>query len=661
MKLNKGTEKKLVETIFGDYELVQQGESNNGAFYTFEKDSIKRHVKIVDKEKEEEEGLDERSISELASGSDHIARLIETGDLSDRYGYLVFEYISGRDLGKIQKLNKDQLLKLAKQITEAIEYMWSKGVVHRDIKPGNIMLGDDGNFYLVDLGIGYFMETPDRNNTKTKGSRYYSSPEQFFASTDSRIEITFASDLYSLGMVLFEKATGNHPKATWTSKHNGYGELITQTEPPTIESLISDLPKELIIFINKSLQVYKIDRFITPRYALNVLNNAEIEDDDSGKVYLHDYSNNYSYIDPYISAEEAIKPDAIIVNVLQGSERLKTLEKMGYEVIVDPITYRLPHPLSSGDALKKKYGYKTKATFDADRINLERDDIIHRVLEQQKKSKIFILPYFAIESLDDPFLSVNKMIWLKGKLIAKELDEFKKVYGGIVIPASVTKETRSTDKLINLIHSKYDIDGYYVIFESPDDKVMAIDSITFLTNIRKIMDALSSMGEVIVANADISYMMLCGSQALVYGWSNSKRRFNYDSELYGKSSGWMPKDFDPKLLYYIPQLMTLVKGEEELETIYTFAPRGAIECRCDACVELSPYDGITPKQLDLAARHYFKNVVEQRKKLNGTKATKVSELNDAIALTQEIKKLSRNTVGSKLIPNHEAILSVVNN
>ena len=197
------------------------------------------------------------------------------------------------------------------------------------------MLGDDGNFYLVDLGIGYFMETPDRNNTKSKGSRYYSSPEQFFVSTDSRVEITFSSDLYSLGMVMFEKATGTHPKSSWSSKQNGYGELITQTEPPKIESYVTDLPTALIIFINKLLAVYKSDRFLSPVQALSLLKGEPAQAVTTGKIFLHDTANNYSFIDPFLESEAKNKPDAIIVSVLQGDDRIKTLAKYGYAIIID--------------------------------------------------------------------------------------------------------------------------------------------------------------------------------------------------------------------------------------------------------------------------------------------------------------------------------------
>lgn len=661
MKLNKTLETKLLEKIFAEYTLLGKGESNNGAYYSLQKDDRKVHVKIVDKDREDEEGLDEKALSELASGCDHIANLVSTGELNDRYAYLEFEHIAGKSLLEVKELSFDQLKKLALQMTKAIEYLWSKGIVHRDIKPGNIMLGDDGNFYLVDLGIGYFIETPNRDNTKTKGSRYYSSPEQFFASTDNRVEITFASDLYSLGMVMFEKATGSHPKSTWSSKQNCYGELITQTEPPKIEAKLPSMPTELKIFINKALSIYKSDRFLTAEQATRVLLNEPIANPSVGNVYLHDYGNDYSYIDPYLKNTGELKPDAIVVSLNQGEDRIKTITKLGYEVIVDPLTFRLPHPLAKSDKLKKKLGYKSKAKIDADRISKTQNELITKTLEAQKKSKIFILPYFAIESLDDQFLSINKSIWATGKAKAKEQDEFKKTFGGIVLPASVIKQDLSTDRLINYIHGKYDLDGYYLIFESPDDKATAIDSINYLSNAKKILNAFSSMGEVILANSDLSYLMITDKQSLAFGWSNSKRRFIFDNELYGKSSGFMPKDYDPKVLYYIPQLMTLVKGEEELEALATFSPQGSLDCSCTACESLKPYDGQTPKKLDLAAQHYFHAVVATNHQLKtDTQSARIKLLNDATNLTKEIKRLSRNTVGNKLIPNHEAILSVVN-
>lgn len=663
VKLRKELEKKLLEGIFAEYSLINSGQSNNGAFYTLKKGDDIRHIKIVDKEQEEEEGLNERLVTEVASGSRYVAKLLGTGNLNERYAYLEFQFIPGKDLTKLGQLDATELEKLARNITMAINDIWSRGVVHRDIKPANIMRGDDGNYYLVDLGIGYFMETPSRDNTKTKGSRYYSSPEQFFASTDNRVEVSFSSDLYSLGMVLFEKATGVHPKSSWSSKHNGYGELITQTEPPKIEAFAPHLPKKLVIFINKLLAVYKSDRFLTPQHAMEVLKGTKPAKEQMGEIFVHDTNGNYAYIDKYLTGKDTVKPDGVVVSVLQGEERVKALNKMGYEkMIIDPVTYKLPHSLASNSSLKRKLGYKAKAPFNSIRVNQARHEIIRKTLELQNKATIYLLPYFAIESLDDPFLETSKIIWTEGRAVAEELDVFKPVYGGLVIPASITKETRATDKLINIIHSKYDVDGFYLIFESVDDKITAIDSPTFLSNVKKIVNTFSSMGKVIVAHADVSYLLTCREHGLVFGWSNSKRRFIFDNVLNGKASGFMSKDYDPKLPYYIPQLLTIVKGEEELESLNTFAPTGSLACSCESCEELSPYDGVTPKRLELGAHHYFRAIVNQHESLKVDPYTTSADiLSGAMELTRAIKKSSGNTVGGKLIPSHEAILGVINN
>ena len=57
--------------------------------------------------------------------------------------------------------------------------------------------------------------------------------------------------------------------------------------------------------------------------------------------------------------------------------------------------------------------------------------------------------------------------------------------------------------------------------------------------------------------------------------------------------------FDPKLIYYVAKLLTLIKGEAELESVWRSAPKESIDCSCVSCGKLKPYDGVAPKKLDL--------------------------------------------------------------
>ena len=126
--------------------------------------------------------------------------------------YLVMEYIDGISLrtymDKRGALDFEEFISFSEQILAALEHAHSRGVVHRDIKPQNILVLKDGFIKVTDFGIA---KVPEKNKGKTIsdnaiGTVYYISPEQAAAkSTDSR------SDLYSFGVMMYEMATGALP------------------------------------------------------------------------------------------------------------------------------------------------------------------------------------------------------------------------------------------------------------------------------------------------------------------------------------------------------------------------------------------------------------------------------------------------------------------
>jgi serine/threonine protein kinase len=659
-ELRKSTENALLRDKFAKYALVTKGSSNNGFFYVLSEGVNVTYVKVVDAELEDEEGLDETKLCEMSSSSKHVATLISSGDIDGKYKYLQFEYIKGKALPVHNKqMASEDLDKLARTGVRAISDIWKNKIVHRDIKPGNIMVTESGEYKLVDFGIGYFMESQDRDNTKSRGSRYYSSPEQFFSTTDRRVEVTFSSDLYSLGMVLFEQAAGQHPKENWPNK-SCYGEVITQTPPPKIEEYRTDLSKELTAFINKLLAVYPVDRFLSPKLALDFL-DGKVHAEQPSRLFIHDTSSNYSVINSYLAGGHGEAPSGVVVSLGQGINRIKDLRKLSVEVIVDPMTFRLPHPLASNSNLKNKLGYKKKVLLDGDRIRSDITSIIRSTLQYQIEATSFVLPYFAIESLDDSFVEINKLVWRIGSTIAKEIDSTKKVYGGLAIAQSITTQIASVDKMVNLFLGQYPIDGFYIVFEAPNDSPKTIDLPDFLNGVRKITEVMKSMGRVIVAYSDISYLFVAHGVDLAIGWSNSKRRFLYSHELKGEKSGFLLPEYDPKLLYYTPQLVTFIKGEDEAEAIYKFAAANSLDCTCANCVALSPFDGQTPKDMGLAELHYYKTIIDQLNAINvDPEARKETMLRSAATIASGISRSSGGTVGSKIIPSHESILGVIN-
>jgi len=123
--------------------------------------------------------------------------------------YMAMEYIRGKNMRDARDdLSRREKISIIKQMAQALEFAGSKGYVHRDIKPENIMLHDDGRAILTDFGIARGQETNQglTQTGKTIGTPYYMSPEQ-----TKGVSVDHRSDIYSLGVVLFQVLAGYVP------------------------------------------------------------------------------------------------------------------------------------------------------------------------------------------------------------------------------------------------------------------------------------------------------------------------------------------------------------------------------------------------------------------------------------------------------------------
>ncbi|MFG0285436.1 MAG: protein kinase [Phycisphaerales bacterium JB039] len=130
------------------------------------------------------------------------------------YHYFVMEYVDGRtvhdDIVKHKRYSEAEAIDIAIQVAEALEHAHSRGLVHRDVKPKNIMLGRDGAVKLADMGLARAMtdkEAAEAESGKAFGTPYYISPEQIRGET----AIGPPADIYSLGATLYHMVTGSVP------------------------------------------------------------------------------------------------------------------------------------------------------------------------------------------------------------------------------------------------------------------------------------------------------------------------------------------------------------------------------------------------------------------------------------------------------------------
>ena len=146
----------------------------------------------------------------------NIARLMDAGETEDGYPYLVMEYIHGESVDKYcdrLKLGIEDRIKLFLKVCAAVQYAHQNLVIHRDLKPGNILVTPDGTPKLLDFGIAKLLDTGQlaselaltRMNDRLLTPEY-ASPEQILGQN-----VTTGSDVYSLGVILFELLTGFRP------------------------------------------------------------------------------------------------------------------------------------------------------------------------------------------------------------------------------------------------------------------------------------------------------------------------------------------------------------------------------------------------------------------------------------------------------------------
>ncbi|MCW5960636.1 MAG: protein kinase [Pyrinomonadaceae bacterium] len=242
---------------FGDYKVIGElGYGGMGAVYLAERTDGKFEQKVALKLLKREMNTaavrrrfdQERSI--LASlEHPNIARLLDAGTTGDKIPYIAMEYVNGLpidDYCSRHDLNLNQRLELFREVCFAVDFAHRNLIVHRDLKPSNILVNEGGKPKLLDFGISKILSDEVENagsKTITKlgvMTPSYASPEQIQSKS-----VTTATDIYSLGVILYELLSGHRPFETKEGDLKEIYKAIIETDPPLPSSVVKETTKHL--------------------------------------------------------------------------------------------------------------------------------------------------------------------------------------------------------------------------------------------------------------------------------------------------------------------------------------------------------------------------------------------------------------------------------
>ena len=240
----------------GPYQLLEAiGRGGMGVVYRARQPSVSRDVaiKLIDAPYARHAAFLSRFEREVQAVAHlqhpHILPVYDVGVAAGQ-PYLVMAYLSGGTLARRiaahpDGLPLDEVVRLTAQIAAALDHAHRAGIIHCDLKPGNVLLDERGNAYLADFGLVRMAQEAGLSRGRQPGTPEYMAPEVAAGATPNP-----ASDIYALGMIVFEMLTGRRP-----FQRDEDGQLAERTfvDPADVRRWRPDLPRGVAIVVRQAL------------------------------------------------------------------------------------------------------------------------------------------------------------------------------------------------------------------------------------------------------------------------------------------------------------------------------------------------------------------------------------------------------------------------
>ncbi len=285
-----GGQKYMIGTLLlNRYELLESiGEGGMGTVYKAKCHLLNRFVAV--KILKAELSNDEEFVSRFKREATSIAKLshpniVNVHDVGEEnhINFIVMEYINGITLKQVIKengrLSSEKTLDIVLQIAKALECAHINNIIHRDIKPDNIMIKEDNTVKVMDFGIAKVIGSRTvTNSSKVMGSVHYFSPEQAKGKL-----VDCRTDIYSLGIVMYEMVTGQVP---YNAESSITIAMMHIQEPVTApKEIITDIPENINQVILKAMRKEPIKRYQTAKEMADII--SAIKEDSNYKVKIY--------------------------------------------------------------------------------------------------------------------------------------------------------------------------------------------------------------------------------------------------------------------------------------------------------------------------------------------------------------------------------------
>lgn len=510
--------------------------------------------------------------------------------------YFIFPYIDGMDLGKVIAkegvFGEKRVLKIIESLFTTILQVANEGVIHQDIKPGNIILNEDDEAILLDFGIARFIEY-DHRLVKQQGPAVYLSPEQISVGLEKTPEnqrrVTFLSDVYSACVVGLNLLLGKNFLDFW--KPDQRADVVNKIN---VNEGIEIKDKQLKEILINGLQTFPSDRLAV----LEIPSTQKIgfirgrKPSIAAFWNLHHWNTGTEILINFAKENNNVKGGVLfqsehIRSVENDIKKSKDLQAMGWRVAVDPSTYKLPFLNDHYARLTERsyfrsgivpaYFYKPQFT----------EQFVKNVLEFQKvfNPDLYISPYFYVDDTSNNYLDINFSLFEETK--NQLTDSSKPLLFGLAISERIVKNHEKLSKLIDQLIFYPNTNAYYLRVELTKPSTQPVSDRDFLYGLNDLVNKLSRYNSVLLSQLDQSVLGLFANTKISVALNPeaSMRKNDIEDKYTTEKSTGGPKKKDKRTWVYIPELLNDLDLHRDLRR-KVFADLDGIQkagCRCKYC------------------------------------------------------------------------------